>query len=116
MKTGGRGRGVFENGFKGGVHCVNDDDNEALRIIQNMLGSRIITAQTGSEGELCRSVMLCEWFEMEAEKYLSFMIDSARQCPVIMFNGQGGGSIESSDQTQKVILFGGKYLTLQKNY
>lgn len=53
--TGGRGKGVFDNGFVGGVHEVNSGE-EARRVASKMLGHRLQTKQTGKLGILCKMV------------------------------------------------------------
>lgn len=39
---GGRGQGTFKDGFKGGVHLVNDA-NGARDVASKMLGNRLVT-------------------------------------------------------------------------
>ena len=41
--------------------------------------------------------MICEAFEISELKYLSFCLDSKIQSPVILFNRNGGGDIESEE-------------------
>ena len=53
--AGGRGKGVFDNGFVGGVHKVNSAE-EAKRVASKMLGHRLKTKQTGGLGALCKAV------------------------------------------------------------
>ncbi|MES1902997.1 MAG: beta' subunit, partial [Paramarteilia canceri] len=55
VRTGNRAGGIFENGFKGGIRFIGDDEVECLRIASNMLNNKIYTKQTGSEGELCKA-------------------------------------------------------------
>ena len=47
--AGGRGLGVFKNGFKGGVHIVKASD--ALSTAEKMLGETLVTKQTGERGK-----------------------------------------------------------------
>lgn len=53
--AGGRGKGCFSNGFKGGVHEVNSA-SEAKEVASKMLGSRLITKQTAADGLRCNLV------------------------------------------------------------
>lgn len=53
--AGGRGLGVFTNGFKGGVHLV-DSAEKAGEIAEKMLGSKLVTKQTGAEGKPVNTV------------------------------------------------------------
>jgi succinyl-CoA synthetase beta subunit len=62
--AGGRGKGRFDNGFHGGVHYVQRSTqlillvsaNQAQQISERMIGSRLITKQTGAAGRICNSV------------------------------------------------------------
>ena len=58
VRTGGRGGGVFENGFKGGVRFCANDKAELTHLVNNMLNRKIFTRQTGTDGELCSTVNL----------------------------------------------------------
>ena len=52
-------KGVFKNGFKGGVHLV--ESPEAARdVAGKMLGETLVTKQTGEAGRLVRKVMIAE--------------------------------------------------------
>ena len=53
--TGGRAKGHFTNGYKGGVQFANTGF-EAFKIAQNMIGNKLITKQSGPEGKLCSKV------------------------------------------------------------
>lgn len=53
--AGGRGKGVFDNGLRGGVQTVESPE-EARNIAQAMLGHRLITKQTGTAGRPCNAV------------------------------------------------------------
>src|SRR5436190_22515670 len=47
VHAGGRGKGTFQNGFKGGVHVVKSP-KEAREVADKMLGQTLVTHQTGS--------------------------------------------------------------------
>jgi len=91
--AGGRGRGKFDNGFQGGVHMV-DSPEQAKEYASKMIGSRLITKQTGAAGRLCNAVMLAERRVPEHEYYVAILNDRARQTPVLVTSAQGGMSIE----------------------
>src|ERR1700761_8844975 len=55
IHAGGRGKGTFKNGFKGGVHLVKTAD-EARQVAEKMLGQTLVTHQTGPEGKLVSKV------------------------------------------------------------
>src|SRR6516164_3945571 len=50
IHAGGRGKGTFKNGFKGGVH-VCKTPAEAKEIAAKMLGQTLVTHQTGPDGK-----------------------------------------------------------------
>ena len=50
IHAGGRGKGTFTNGFKGGVHVVSNP-SEAKEKAVAMLGNVLVTKQTGEDGK-----------------------------------------------------------------
>ena len=70
--AGGRGKGMFDNGFKGGVHMASRSAhtsyaisdlphplhsvNEVENLAGKMLGAKLITKQTGERGRVCNAV------------------------------------------------------------
>ncbi|CAC5419435.1 LSC2 [Mytilus coruscus] len=57
--AGGRGKGVFSNGFQGGVHLTTEK-KKVPYIVENMLGSKLKTKQTVGDGVLVQKVMVAE--------------------------------------------------------
>lgn len=53
--AGGRGKGHFEGGLKGGVQMV-DTPEQAGEYAKQMLGHKLITKQTGAAGRICNAV------------------------------------------------------------
>ena len=51
IHAGGRGKGSFKNGFKGGVH-VRKTPDEVRDVAAKMLGQILVTHQTGPAGRL----------------------------------------------------------------
>ena len=47
--AGGRGKGVFDSGFKGGVHLTKDP-SAAGQLVKNMIGHSLVTKQTPPGG------------------------------------------------------------------
>src|SRR5215469_7463389 len=47
VHAGGRGKGTFKNGFKGGVHLVKSA-KEVREVAEKMLGQTLVTHQTGA--------------------------------------------------------------------
>ncbi len=94
VHAGGRGKGTFKNGFKGGVHLVKSPA-EAKEVAAKMLGQVLVTHQTGEEGRLVRKVMVAESVDIERELYLAILMDRAASCPVIVASTEGGMDIET---------------------
>jgi succinyl-CoA synthetase beta subunit len=104
VHAGGRGKGVFTNGFKGGVHLV--DSPEAARdVAEKMLGQTLVTKQTGEAGRLVRKVMIAESVSIRQELYLAILMDRASGRPVIIASTEGGMDIEEvAERTPDKIL------------
>lgn len=91
--AGGRGKGHFESGLKGGVKIVYDSA-QAKDISSKMIGSRIFTKQTGESGRLCSKVMVCERLYSRREYYFAITLDRKTASPVFLASSQGGMNIE----------------------
>ncbi|KAF2133327.1 succinyl-CoA ligase-like protein subunit beta [Dothidotthia symphoricarpi CBS 119687] len=92
--AGGRGKGTFDNGFKGGVRVVYSP-REASILADQMIGHKLITKQTGAGGRLCNAVYIVERKFARREFYLAILMDRASQGPVIVASSQGGMDIEA---------------------
>src|SRR6516165_1337442 len=68
IHAGGRGKGTFKNGFKGGVRLCKTPA-EARTIAEKMLGQTLVTHQTGPAGKLVRKVLVTESVKIEREIY-----------------------------------------------
>jgi len=91
--AGGRGKGAFDNGFKGGVHLI-DAPEQAREIAKQMIGAKLITKQTGAAGRICNAVMLAERRDPAHEYYVAVLNDRVTQGPVLVASSQGGMNIE----------------------
>uniref|UniRef100_UPI0010A01ACD succinate--CoA ligase [ADP-forming] subunit beta, mitochondrial-like n=1 Tax=Podarcis muralis TaxID=64176 RepID=UPI0010A01ACD len=91
--TGGREKGTFEGGLKGGVRIVYSPE-EAREIASLMIGKKIFTKQTGEEGRICNQVLICERRYLRREHYFAIMMERSFQGPVIIASSQGGVAIE----------------------
>ncbi|KAK1141410.1 succinate--CoA ligase beta chain [Aspergillus melleus] len=92
--AGGRGKGSFDNGLKGGVRVIYSP-TEAKMFAGQMIGHKLITKQTGAAGRLCNSVYICERKFARREFYLAVLMDRQSQAPVIVASSQGGMDIEA---------------------
>ncbi|KAI9700804.1 MAG: Succinate--CoA ligase [ADP-forming] subunit beta, mitochondrial [Candelina mexicana] len=92
--AGGRGKGTFENGLKGGVRVIYSP-TEAKMFADQMIGHKLITKQTGAAGRLCNAVYICERKFARREFYVAVLMDRQSQGPVIIASSQGGMDIET---------------------
>ncbi|KAL5274281.1 SUCLA2 family protein [Megaselia abdita] len=91
--AGGRGKGHFKNGLKGGVRLINNP-KEAEEITSKMVNQLLVTKQTGAAGRICNSVMVAERKFPRREFYFAVMMERAFNGPVIIASSQGGVNIE----------------------
>jgi succinyl-CoA synthetase beta subunit len=94
IHAGGRGKGTFKNGFKGGVHICKTPD-EVRDIAWKMLGQVLVTHQTGPEGRLVNKVFVAEAAEIARELYVAVLLDRASSAPVVIVSTEGGMDIEA---------------------
>ncbi|CAG9575830.1 unnamed protein product [Danaus chrysippus] len=91
--AGGRGKGSFKNGLKGGVRMV-DKPEVAGDIVGKMLKQYLVTKQTGAAGRICNMVMVTERKFPRREFYVAIMMERSFNGPVIIASSQGGVNIE----------------------
>merc|ERR1712109_61337 len=91
--AGGRGKGHFAGGAKGGVRLVYSPE-EVEEASAGMIGDFLITKQTGAEGRICNSVMVTERKYTRKEYYLAFTNDRKFNGPVLIASTEGGVNIE----------------------
>ncbi|KAK9477096.1 succinate--CoA ligase [Lipomyces japonicus] len=92
--AGGRGKGTFDNGLKGGVKLISSP-LEAKIYAEQMLNHKLITKQTGAAGKICTAVYVVEREFVRREAYLAILLDRATRGPVIVASSQGGVDIET---------------------
>merc|ERR1711994_915644 len=91
--AGGRGKGSFKGGYKGGVQLVyNPDEVEAAS--KGMIGDYLITKQTGEDGRICNSVMVTERKYTRKEYYIAIMNESLLNVHTALAAGNDDGAIE----------------------
>ncbi|MEX1130205.1 MAG: ADP-forming succinate--CoA ligase subunit beta [Vicinamibacterales bacterium] len=86
IHAGGRGKG-------GGVKVVKNAD-EAEEAARRMLGMRLVTYQTGPQGQVVTRVLIEQGLEIKKELYLAVLIDRSSERPVMMVSQEGGVEIE----------------------
>ena len=86
IHAGGRGKG-------GGIRTA-DSPEGVEQLARTMLGSRLVTPQTGPEGKKVHKVLVEEAMDVAQEMYLGITVDRGRECPVIITSKEGGMEIE----------------------
>ena len=105
IHAGGRGKGFFlRSGAKKGVRIVRTvDEVESAAAV--MLGDRLVTAQTGAEGQLVSTVLVNVGIDIKKEFYLAILLDRGVGGPVIVVSTEGGMNIEdvAAKNPEKII-------------
>ena len=97
VHAGGRGKA-------GGVKLVASPD-EAAQFTKSIIGTSLVTFQTGPEGVPVRSVLVEEVIDVAQELYLGMVIDGAAEGVVAMASEAGGMEIEQvAEATPEKIL------------
>src|ERR1700736_2968121 len=94
VHAGGRGKGTFKNGFKGGVHVVKSP-KEAREVAEKMLGQILVTHQTAPAGRVVHKVLVAASAEIAREIYFAVLLDRAIAAPLIVASTEGGVEIET---------------------
>ncbi|MSU65077.1 MAG: ADP-forming succinate--CoA ligase subunit beta [Opitutus sp.] len=103
IHAGGRGKGTFTDGFKGGVKfCKTKHD--AKEIAGKMLGNTLVTIQTGPAGRKVQTVYFTVASDIKKEYYLAILLDRVTSRPVIVASTEGGVEIEkvAHDTPEKI--------------
>ena len=94
IHAGGRGKGSFKNGFKGGVH-VRKTPDKVRDVAAKMLGQILVTHQTGPAGRPVNKVLVAESADIAREIYFAVLLDRATAAPLIVASTEGGVEIEA---------------------
>ncbi len=94
IHAGGRGKGTFRNGFKGGVH-VRKTPAEVREVAAKMLGQILVTHQTGPAGRTVNKVLVAESADIAREIYFAILLDRATAAPLVVASTEGGVEIEA---------------------
>ena len=96
VHAGGRGKG-------GGIKLA-DSPSEAGELTGAMLGSQLVTPQTGPEGVPIRKVLIEGGADIANELYLGITIDRSKKRPVIIASTEGGIEIEevAANEPEKI--------------
>ncbi len=94
IHAGGRGKGRFkEHPDLGGVKVVKGADT-AKDIAGQMIGSTLVTIQTGEEGKKVGRVLIEQGMDIKSELYVAVTLDRATGRNIIMASTEGGMEIE----------------------
>jgi succinyl-CoA synthetase beta subunit len=87
IHAGGRGKG-------GGIKLAANSE-QVMTIVDQFLGMRLVTDQTGPEGRIVRKVLIEAGQSIDKEFYLSLLVDRQTEKIVIMASQAGGVDIEN---------------------
>tara|TARA_R110002049_G_scaffold72490_2_gene187062 strand:- start:53612 stop:54796 length:1185 start_codon:yes stop_codon:yes gene_type:complete len=104
IHAGGRGKGnVIDNPDQKGVVLVKSAD-EARAAAEGLLGKKLVTIQTGPEGQTVNQVFVEAGCDIARELYLGIVLDRAAAKPVLMVSTEGGMEIETvAEETPHLI-------------
>jgi succinyl-CoA synthetase beta subunit len=97
VHAGGRGKA-------GGVKLV-DDIKMLTHTVGDMIGSRLVTIQTGEDGQPVNHVLIEETCDIARELYVGAVIDRASRRVVLMASTEGGVEIEkvAAETPEKIL-------------
>ncbi|HWL49750.1 MAG TPA: ADP-forming succinate--CoA ligase subunit beta [Acidimicrobiia bacterium] len=114
IHAGGRGKGTFKehpdlrgvnvitDGIDGGPEAVEDRVRE---LAGKMLGSTLVTVQTGPEGKVVNRLYLEQGIDIDRELYLAILLDRSVSRNIVMASTEGGMEIEKvAEETPEKIL------------
>jgi len=97
VHAGGRGKA-------GGVKLV-ESAKQAGQLTEELIGTHLVTNQTGPTGVPIEKVMIAETLDIKDELYLSIVIDGDLGAPVVMASSEGGMDIEEVAATTPEKIF-----------
>ena len=114
IHAGGRGKGRFEehpdvggvnvvlDGIDGGVEAA---EAKVRELAGQMLGSTLVTIQTGDEGKQVNRLYIEQGIDIATELYLSVLLDRSASRTIVMASTEGGTEIEVvAEETPEKIL------------
>jgi succinyl-CoA synthetase beta subunit len=109
IHAGGRGKGKFlesKAGEKGGVRLAFSLD-EVKKYSEQMLGSTLVTIQTGDAGKVVNRLYIEDGSDIEKEFYLSMLVDRETGRTSFVVSTEGGMDIETvaHDTPEKIVSF-----------
>jgi succinyl-CoA synthetase beta subunit len=111
IHAGGRGKGTFrEHPEVRGVNVIKGGNPESIaatvaELAEKMLGSTLVTIQTGPQGKVVNRLYLEQGIDIARELYLAVLLDRAASRNVVMASTEGGVDIEKvAEETPDLIL------------
>jgi len=114
IHAGGRGKGTFieypevrgvnvvTEGIDGGVGAAEARIGE---LAEQMLGSTLVTIQTGEEGKKVSRLYVEQGVDIDRELYLAVLLDRSASRNIVMASTEGGMEIEKvAEETPELIL------------
>jgi len=97
VHAGGRGKA-------GGIKIAKTLD-EVEELSKKILGMKLVTHQTGSEGKIVKKVYIEAAADIKKEYYLGIVLDRQKEIPVMMASMEGGVEIEkvAAETPEKII-------------
>ncbi|MCA9079356.1 MAG: ADP-forming succinate--CoA ligase subunit beta [Planctomycetaceae bacterium] len=105
IHAGGRGKGRFkEHPEQAGVVLVKSAEDAAANA-SRMLGSTLVTIQTGDEGKQVNTLYVEQGLAIARELYMAIVVDREVGRPVIIASAEGGMAIEelAHEHPEKII-------------
>ena len=94
IHAGGRGKGtILDDPQQHGVQLVHSPE-EAAGVAERLLGKKLVTLQTGPDGQTVRQVLVEAGCDIARELYLGIVVDRSAALPVLMASSEGGVEIE----------------------
>ncbi|MGI8823758.1 MAG: ADP-forming succinate--CoA ligase subunit beta [Acidimicrobiia bacterium] len=114
IHAGGRGMGRFvEHPDLGGVTVVTDGieggieaaEERVRNLTDKMLGSTLVTIQTGPEGKQVNRLYLEQGIDIDRELYLSIVLDRGQGRNTVMASTEGGTEVEevAANSPEKIV-------------
>lgn len=104
IHAGGRGKGTFTDGYKGGVQLC-DTPEKAKAAGLAMLGNHLVTKQTSPQGRKVQTLYFTEGSDIDHEYYLAVVLDRESAETVIIASTEGGMDIEAvAEKTPEKII------------
>jgi succinyl-CoA synthetase beta subunit len=114
IHAGGRGKGTFQEhpdlrgvnviteGIEGGPEAA---ETRVRDLAGQMLGSTLVTIQTGAEGKVVNRLYLEQGIDIARELYLAVLLDRSASRNIVMASTEGGMEIEKvAEETPEKIL------------